>query len=91
VEKANVLVSYGIFVVERGIKRRCNGHACEAAEIYADHQCELGLQTAVRGKLTDVQELNAKRLRKEPFELCRALEETVQGDAVSTSPPFERM
>lgn len=32
------------------------------------------------------QELNHKRLRTEPYELCQALEETVKGDSVSCLP-----
>jgi nuclear pore complex protein Nup93 len=34
--------------------------------------------------LADVkQEMNSKRLKKEPFEICRAFEEAVKGDSVS--------
>ena len=31
----------------------------------------------------ELQELNQKRLRKEPYEVCQALEQTVKGDTVS--------
>lgn len=41
------------------------------------------LHTACCGSLTSRQELNYRRLQKQPMELCQALEETVKGDQVN--------
>jgi nuclear pore complex protein Nup93 len=79
---AACIVSYGFLFTEWGVERRGYGHASETTKIHEDNRGQPNRDSILKASANDSQELNSKRLKREPYEICRSFEEVVKGDSV---------